>query len=297
MLNFHYGCFIHILSLLLVIGSVCGLYFLFRKKSEKIKLCFLYALACVNIFQHLFKFWLWPHMWGTGFAHSNTAYNVCAITILMTPFFLKKKSGAWRETVCYVGTIGCSLSLIIPYWFVGKSLGEFYNLWEFLRFLFCHSVLFMTSLLPALWGMVHFHLKNFWKIGLCLFVMLLGILVNDVLCICTGLVEGGPENMYEILYDLNPLWMMHPPADFGIYVRIVTLLTPRIFLGERTGVYTPILWYYITLYVVIDVLAVLLGYLAERFLPKEERSRSDLLPHGEKTDHSFLMTAEENGGR
>lgn len=287
MLIFRYGSWIHILTLILVAGLIVGVYFLLRKKPREIKLRLLYILAVVNVVQHLFKFWIWPHVWGTGFSHSNTAYNVCAVMIFLTPFFLSKNSGAWRETVAYIGTFGCALSIFIPYWFVGQSLAKFGIFWEYMRFLFCHTTLLATSLLPALWGMVRFRLKNFWKIGLCFFTVLAAILVNDVLCICTGLTGGSAATLYETLAELNPLWMFRPPDNFQFYVKIITALSPAIFLGGKSGVYTPILWYFVPVYCGITLLAALLNFLAERYLPKDGADAEEwLLPHGKP--HSFL---------
>ncbi len=288
MLIFQYGSWIHILTLLFAAGLVCGLYFLLKKRSLAAKMRLLYILAAVNVAQHLLKFLVWPHAWGTGFCHTNTAYNVCAILILMTPFLLRKREGAWRETVSYVGSAGCMLAFLIPYWFVGQSIWNFYVGWEYVRFLFCHLLLLCTSLLPILWGLVHIRKKNFWKIGLCFFTLLAVILVNDVLCICMGLTDGSAETMYETLYSLNPLWMMHPPEGFESYSKLLSFFSPDIFLGRLSGFYTPILWYFVPLYSVITLLAYPLGALAERYLPNVALSPAEKLLSDRERPHSFL---------
>ena len=119
--------------------------------------------------------------------------------------------------------------------------------------------------------MVKFERKNFWKIGLWFFAMLCIILVNDVLFICMGLSTGSAEALYETLYTLNPLGIIHPPENAGALLKILSYLSPSIFLGAKSGVYVPILWYMLPAYVAITLLAYGLGTLWELYERKNKR--------------------------
>ncbi len=242
--------FAQIVYLIISVGIFLGLYFAFRNKAEYIRITALYIIALVNLLQHFFKFALWPHCFGTSFNLINTAYNVCAFQIILTPFLIKKKKGVLKEFNVYVGSIGSIISFVYPNWFLGKTVFQ----WEFARFWTCHFLLLCTSLLPFLWGMVEFDRGNYWKMGIVWFFMLCIILLNDVLCIFMGL-QGDPTKLYQTLYDLNPISIMRPAANAEFLNDIVKWLSPHIFLGAISGVYTPILWYMTPIYLLMTPVA------------------------------------------
>lgn len=256
--------FAQIVYLTLFTAIFLGLYYGFRNKARYIKITLLYILAGINLLQHLFKFLIWPNCFHTSFNLINTAYNVCAFQIIITPFLVEKEKGLLKEFNVYVGTIGSFLSFVYPNWFIGKTIFQ----WEFLRFATCHFLLLATSLLPFLWGMVKFDKRNYWKQGIVWFFMLCTILLNDVLCIMTGL-QGDPTKIYETLYELNPISIMHPAENVPFLNDIIPYLTPAIFLGQISGIYTPILWYMIPIYALMTPtaygLASLWEYLGEKF--------------------------------
>lgn len=241
----------YILHIAASIGIVVFCHFLFAKRSQKAKLIFLFVVAGLNVFQHLFKAVVWPHLYGTGFTISNTLYNVCATMIILTPFFLRRRGGVWREAIALVGTIGSALALFVPFWFIGKSIMN----WEYVRFWTCHELLLVTSVLPITWKMVEFRAKDFWKIGLCFFGILGIIMFNDIICILTGIYGNGTQSLGTALYNLNPFCMMRPLSEFAWLERFVRPFTPSIFMSSSGHGYTPILWYFFPLYTVITLVA------------------------------------------
>ncbi len=251
---------IYFIYLAVTFGIVAIFHFLFAGRSRRAKLIFLYIIAGLNVFQHLFKAIVWPHLAGTGFTISNTMYNVCATMILLTPFFLRKTKGVWRESIALIGTIGSMLALVVPFWFIGKSILQ----WEFLRFYTCHLLLFITSILPITWRMVEFKFTDFWKIGLCFLGVLGIILFNDIVCICVGIYGSGIKSLAASLYKLNPFCMMRPLSEFTFLERFVRPFTPSIFMGSNGHGYTPILWYCFPLYMVITLIAVPVMRLLEK---------------------------------
>lgn len=253
--------FAQIVYLVFTVAILWGIYFAFRNREEYVKITVLYILAVINLLQHFFKFIIWPNCFGTSFNLINTAYNVCAFQIILTPFLIQKKKGLLKEFIVYSGSIGCILSFLYPSWFIGKTIFQ----WEFLRFWVCHFLLLATSILPVLWGMMRFERKNYWKIGIVWFVMLCVILFNDICCIYMGL-EGDPSRLYQTLYELNPFSIMHP--NVPILGEIIKWVSPPIFMGSKSGVYTPILWYIIPLYVLMTPTAYGFSLLWERLEQK-----------------------------
>ena len=251
----------YFLCLFLAVGFVVLMYFLLRKQSPKMQRMVLLLLMMVNIFQHLAKTFVWPHYWGridSPFAFENTAYNVCAFLILISPFVLYCKSSAVKDFLLYVGTAGPLLAITVPYWFQGQNLFQ----WEVARFYVCHNLLIATSVLPGLLKLTKPDYKNFWKIPLLFFLSLILITFNNVICVVTGLLPGGVENLYETLANYaNPCMVMQPnlPAGFEWVLDLIKIFTPSVFLGDGTRPYTPLLWYAIPLFLLIAILAFLLS--------------------------------------
>lgn len=251
----------YFLCLAIVVLFLVGVFFLFRKSSQRTKKAVLLVLMLLNVGQHLLKCFVWPHLYGTGFGLSNTAYNVCATLILASPFVLFFGKGAIRDAMVYIGTAGPMLAMVVPYWFQGQPLFQ----WEVLRFYFCHVLLVATSLLPALWGVYRLSYKRALLVPLFFFLVLIVIVLNHIICYALGLWGEGTD-LFAGLYELNPCWLMHPapPAGFEWAQAALEALTPSVFLGNGTRPYTPLLWYFIPMYLLLSLVAFLLGILFDR---------------------------------
>ncbi|MDE7158494.1 MAG: hypothetical protein K2N74_02870, partial [Clostridiales bacterium] len=172
-----YGSNAYIFYLLVSAVILAGIYLIFRKRSLQAKKWLLATLVLINVLQHLFKSFVYPHLYGMGFGLQNTAYNVCAVLILLSPFTLFGKDSFFKVFVAYAGTVAGTLSLLLPYWFIGQTIFT----WEFLRFYVCHLLLLLTSALPLMWGIRRAGYRDFWKSGFALFFLLGIVLLNDVL--------------------------------------------------------------------------------------------------------------------
>ena len=254
-----YFNYTYIITLIAAALFIAAFYFPLRKRSLYARENALYALMGFNIAQHFFKSLVWPHLWGTGFGIINTAYNVCAILIIASPFVYVSGNELLKQFVSYVGTIGATATLFIPYWFIGGTVFT----WEYLRFWTCHTVLIATSLLPALWGMVKFNWRDWWKFGLIFLVMLALVLLNDTVFFLV-LGEATKNTLYDVLCRQNPLWMMGPGGGVSGIKSIFEGLSPKFLLETQSHPYIPILWYAIPIYLVFAVLGCLFGALFDR---------------------------------
>ena len=255
----NYFNYAHIITLLASAGFIAAFYFPLRNKSVFAKEVAIYFLMGVNITQHFFKFLIWPHLWGTGLGIGNTAYNVCAILIIASPFVYLGKSTLLKQYVAYVGTIGAAVTLFFPYWFIGIDFLS----WEFLRFWTCHTLLVATSLLPALWGLVKFDYRDGWKFGLIFLLMLALILTNNI-AFLLAFGEATSDTLYDALLAHNPLWMMSPAGGFEALKPVFEGLSPSIFLETESHPYIPILWYAIPMYIMFTIIAYILGGVIDR---------------------------------
>ena len=250
----NYFNYTHIITLIAAAGLIAAVYFSLRKSSVFAKEIAVLVLMGLNLTQHFYKFFLWPHLWGTGFDIINTAYNVCALLIIASPVVYLSKNSLLRQFVAYVGTIGPAVTLLVPYWFVGSTIFT----WEYLRGWTCHTLLLATSLLPVLWGLVKFNYRDGWKFGFVFLAMLALILLNDTV-FTLALGQATKETLHDTLVARNPLWTMGPSGPFESLGRIFEAFTPRIFLDPPV----PILWYAIPMYLMITIVAYALGGLLD----------------------------------
>ncbi len=250
----NYGSFMYFAYIFIAIGICVGLFFLLRRKSDKTKRIVLLSLAFVNLAQHILKPFIYPHYWGEFSPHLSSAYNVCAFLILTTPFVLLFGNELLKNYMTYIGSIAGMIAMIVPFWFIGQSAFQ----WEAYRFYLCHSLLFVTSLLPVLLGMHKLRWKHFWKIGLLFLAMLAIILLNDVFFVAiNGYAGTNPNDIYESLCLINPCWSVLPPiGKFDWLINIIAFFSPSFLMGgNSSGFYVPILWYAIPMYLGITLVA------------------------------------------
>lgn len=252
-----YGSVAYFIPFVVTAAIVVGLFFAFRRRSARTKSVVIFILMLVNILQHILKQFVWPHYWGNSYpALMNGAYNMCATLILIGPFVLISKSRVFKQFLCYLGTAAGLITMAVPYWYIGKTMLQ----WDVLRYYFCHDLLLITSLLPALWGLYKFNWRDFYKFPFIFFTLLILIGFNDLVFYALGIIGDG-ENFFDVLYSYNPCWMMHPNDNFSFLIPIIDFFTPDIFFAdEATGrPYTPILWYAIPMFLLFCVLGILLG--------------------------------------
>lgn len=257
----NYGSPAYFIPFIITGGVVAGLYFALRRRTEFIKKLVLFIMMAVNILQHVLKQFIWPHYFGNSYPDLiNGAYNVCATLIFMSPFVLLSNSRSFRQFMAYVGTGAGLLTMLVPHWYIGQTMWQ----WDVLRYYFCHGLLLATSVLPALWGIYKFNWRDFYKFPLIFFAVLIFIAFNDLVFYSLGIVGEG-MNFFDVLYEANPCWMMHPDEGFAFLIPVIDFFTPDVFFPDGAGrPYTPILWYAIPLFLAFCVIGIVLGALLDR---------------------------------
>ncbi|MBE7078223.1 MAG: hypothetical protein E7377_05970 [Clostridiales bacterium] len=248
----NYGSTMYFVYLLSSVGVCFLLYFLLKNQLVWLKKMVVFLLALINFAQHVLKAKIYPQYRNNFSPHLSSAYNICAFLILISPFVILFGGQLLKNFVSCVGSFGGLGAILIPYWFIGKTAFS----WEVYRFYICHALLFISSFLPVLLGLHKLEWKHCWKIGLLFFGMLFIILVNDAVLIHFGLYPvKNSESLFASLSELNPGWSMHPITQFDWLVDIIAIFTPSFFLSNNPwGVYIPILWYAIPLYLGITLL-------------------------------------------
>ncbi len=258
-MTIEFGSFAYWLYLGLSVGLLVLLTCLLKNRSDKTKKTAILIIACLNLGQHLFKSVLYPHLWGRGFSYLNTAYNVCAFLIVVSPLMGFCHRESVRDFVYLAGTCAGLSAMVLPVWFLGQPAFG----WEQSRFYICHSLLFCSSALPLTTKIHRLSWKNWYKFAPMFLMMLLVVLMDNVFCVYLNWIPGAsPETLHSDLCGLNPFWIMGPGEDTIGMVRLLTYLTPGMFL--RNGRYVPILWYALPLCILFSVGALAVYAVADR---------------------------------
>ncbi len=251
----YYGSPFYCFMLFLPPATVTLFFFLLRNKSKTRQITVIAILASINLLQHILKPFLYPGYYGTGFSYLISAYNMCALLILISPFVLFWGNRFLKNFLYFVGSVAGFCSIAFPQWFIGRPVSALG--WEYARFYICHFLLFLTSSLPLFLKLHAPSFKEFWQIGFGFLGALCVILVNNVIFISAGLFPGvSPDQLYDGLVQINPCRMMAPDGIFSKLIPIVKFFTPDIFLGKNNaGQYAPILWYAIPVYMAITIMS------------------------------------------
>ena len=196
-------------------------------------------------------------MRGEGFGLMNTAYNICAFLIIVTPFAILFDRELLLEFIACLGTAAGTLPLLLPYWFYGQTPFA----WEFLRAWTCHVLLASSSSLFLLFGLVRFRFRHCFRFGFLFTAMLAIVFINDAFVFA---LTDGRAGLYERLLALNPLWTMGPAERYPLLASLFKSCSPAFLLGSATHGYTPVFWYAVPFYIIITIIAFLLGAFLDR---------------------------------
>ncbi len=258
----YYGSLSHILSVLfaLLAGALC--FFLLRGRSGKTKKAVLLSLMLINLAQHLLKSVIYPHHIGEGFTLVSTAYNMCALLIILTPFALIMRNGFASRFLLLLGTAAGIVAILIPYWHIGTS--PFNS--EYLRYMICHVLLFSNSLNALLLGFAKPRFRDVPFMGLAFVGAVILILLNDTVCYYAGIFKGTEGlSLYEALKLANPVWSFGPPESFSWLLELADSVMPDFFISTNpTGAPLPVLWYAVPLYVIITIIAFVVLALSDK---------------------------------
>ncbi len=269
-----YFCIFVLIIAVLVIASV-----LLRKVPHTVVYVLVIALSFVNLFQHLFKQYIFPNLANNGFSYLNTAYNVCAFLVIVAPFVHIWAKKAVKDFICALTFGAGALAMLIPYWYINTPAQPI----ELIRFYLCHGLLLFSGGLPVFTGQHKLSWRNWYKTGFILLLSLVLILANDILCVYMGLTNYTVDHLYEALNAFNPLWSVRPSGSFEWLATVLDPITPDIFFSN--GNYVPILWYAYPLYIVVSIVSLIGFGLADR-----KRLVADMKGYGERIKALFFRS-------
>lgn len=270
-MKIYYGSPAYMLSVLTPIAVAFLTYLLLRGKSRKTQKYTLLSVMLLNVFQHLFKAVIYPHHFGEGFSIVSTAYNMCALLIIISPIAFLCFRSFFLDFVLLMGSAAGLAAILIPYWHIGGTPFS----WEYLRYMICHVLLFTTSVLPIALGHHRPSYRSIPFFGIAFLSSIIIIIFNYAVCYLVGIFRiDGVSTFYEAMRVANPVWAFGPPENFTSLLKASAHFSPdRWVYGGFGGGPVPILWYSIPVYLVITAFAIPVCIFADKKRFSEDLNR------------------------
>ena len=227
--------------IILISGTIVGLYFLLRNKKDRTKKWVLGSILFFNLALHFLKLTFPPYSTDLEFAMREVWFvNVCGTSVLFFPFIFISKSKAAKDYMVFLGIISGFLAMLYPTEAIDKSVLTL-DLW---RFYICHGIIIAVPMLTVLLGLHKLDVKRIWKMPICMCAMLLFIICNQVLQSELGIIPLRDSDMLDVNFR-NPSLIWGPTDSVAV---LFSWLTPKFMktvpFGEFAGQekYWPFFW-------------------------------------------------------
>ncbi len=255
--NIYY--FVYIVIAVLIISA---LYLLLRNKSRGVQSFVLFSLLFFNLALHFIKLAFPPYVDGLPTSiHKVTFENICAASTILFPFLFLSKSKLVHDYMYFIGVISGLAALIYP----TEALGESPIVFETIRFYICHTILIAVPLVSAMIGLHRPRSRSFWCIPLFFILHETVIMLNEIVLLNTGLINGTLESFLSRA-SRNNSFVHGPTPDLDGVGKYLTMFTPDIFTKDIFGInggqdfYWPVIWlivpiivYFIPIYLAISL--------------------------------------------
>lgn len=204
--------------IIFAIGSFVGLYFLLRKKSEKIKTIVVGAILVFNLVLHFLKLTFPPYSTNPDLAMSQIWFiNICGVSILVFPIIFFSKNKTLKDFMLYLGVISGFLALVYPTEAINKDPFAL----DTIRFYLAHSIIIIAPLLMVSLKLHTISYRRIWAMPLIICAYLLFIMVQNVLQSELGIINLRNGDFFNPNYH-NPSLVWGPTDGVAIVFKIFT---------------------------------------------------------------------------
>jgi len=252
--NFYYFLYIAI-----ALGLLIGLYFILRKKDRKTSFITLFCILLFSFIMHFLKLGFGYYKeWMPYSIRTITPENICAVSVLVFPWFFISKKKILKDYMFYVGMMSGIGATIFPVDAINQNAFNF----ETMRFYFTHILLWVVPLLMVMLKLHTLDYKRIFKIPFLMYFTLCIILVNEVILTGAGFVHI--NHLYSNVIRNSSL-IFGPLAEVELIGKFFTVFTPKLFLTVPIGVnagnvyYWPILWLVVPSFIYVCIISFLLS--------------------------------------
>lgn len=254
MFNFWYFFWV-----VLSVGSVVGLYFAIRKRSDKTKKIVLFVILILGLVLHFTKFLYPPYSTDLSRLLRDIWFNnICGANIFLFPFFFLSKSERAKDYMFYLGLLGGLGAVLYPLEPMQK-IDQATEWIDIVRFYFHHTMLWGVPLVMVMTKLHTLSYKRvFWCpvyfLGVCLFIVLNQWFQSEL-----GFTSQRSDDFFDINFKNSS--MIYKPTGF---LEFLGALCPPFFktvpVGPHAGEfkYWPWFWMIVPAFVLITPIAFLL---------------------------------------
>lgn len=208
----------YFMYIIFAIGSFVGLYFLLRKKSEKIKTIVVGAILVFNLVLHFLKLTFPPYSTNPDLAMSQIWFiNICGVSILVFPIIFFSKNKTLKDFMLYLGVISGFLALVYPTEAINKDPFAL----DTIRFYLAHSIIIIAPLLMVSLKLHTISYRRIWAMPLIICAYLLFMMVQNVLQSELGIINLRNGDFFNPNYH-NPSLVWGPTDGVAIVFKIFT---------------------------------------------------------------------------
>lgn len=230
---------VHIMFILIIVGSIVGLYFLFRNKKVETRQLVLKIMAIVIVGLYLTDFLVHPFMYGgeDALIVDKLPYHICTASGVLVGIIniFPNKTKHIRVAVTTFGLIGAFLYIFIPSGVTGPDVKAF-SYKEIQTFLY-HGTLLGYGILSLLWEEIKPDFKKCWIDAIVVIVLIL-------ISLGANAAYSTPDHHYD--------WFFTTGSSFGINETIMPFIIFGVFFG-------------------LDMVIYLVCYLVSKYLKKEAK--------------------------
>ena len=254
MFNFWYFFWV-----VLSVGSVVGLYFALRNKSDKTKKIVLFIILIIGLIAHFTQFLYPPYSTDTSRMLRDSWFgNICGANILLFPFFLLSKNDRAKDYMFYLGLLGGLGAVLYPLEPMHK-VDQASEWIDIIRFYFHHTMLWGVPLVMVLTKLHTLSYKRVlwcpvYFLGVCLFIILNQWFQSEL-----GFTDLRSSDFFNINFKNSS--MIYKPSGF---LEFLGYLVPSFFktvpVGPHAGEfkYWPWFWMIVPTFLLLTPIAFLL---------------------------------------
>lgn len=259
-----------------------ALYFSLRRSDKKVIYWVLFGLLTFNFGLHFLKLAFPPYIEGLPSSIRKVTFeNICAVSTLIFPFLYISKRDTARDYMFYLGVISGILACFVPTEALGKNPFAF----DTIRFYICHISLWTAPLLMVVLGEHKLDYHRIWRAPTSFLAVECLILVNEVILMSVGFVDGGLNELLSAEYR-NSSFIFGITPDFESVAFLVLIFVPEFLTKNPVSgetMYWPILWMVIPVYIYFSIIFFLMS------LPWEhEHFKRDVLSIKDKLKRSTI---------
>ena len=252
--NFYYFLYITLAIILLI-----GLYYFLRKKSVRFSSITLFCILLSSFILHFVKLSFGYYKeWMPVAIRTITPENICAVSVLVFPWFFLSKKKILKDYMFYVGMMSGLGATFFPVDVIGYGAFDF----ETMRFYFSHILLWVVPLLMVILKLHTLEYKRIIKIPFLMYFTLCIILVNEVILTGAGFVHL--RHLFSSEFR-NSSFIFGPLEEVSLIGKLFIPLTPKLFTTVPVGInagnafYWPIIWLVIPSFIYVSIVSFLLS--------------------------------------